>query len=246
MCGKKFGGLLWILILSFYWGCVSETKENESVNDNAAFLVDSCHCRLDSIEHAYSYGDTAKHWNRTVALPAEGTFVEESHYVTTLDTFPDGRLFANTVDEQIQHHLERSLTLYQQIDSTVSYNDLYGKSWQQQWTPAERGAIGQGSVGKVQVDELKPEQELWLLTMMWAKGAKPARGTKFLLQANDKSVVVIAGYETGPGAQQYLGGVTREVHYWLETNNNDLIKIALLENQDLPCGPITCIGGEHY
>ena len=243
MCGKKFGGIFgWVLVLVFCWSCDAEKDRKELVSDTTILLVDSCLCRLDSVDHAYRYGDTSKHWYRTVALPAEGKLVEESHYVTTLDTFTEGRLFANAVDERIHPHLERSLALYQRIDSAASYDDLYGKPWQQQWTPAERGAIGQGSVGNVQVEELTPEQELWLLTMMWGKGAKPARGTKFLLQANGKSVVTIAGYETGPGAQKFLGGVTREVHYWLGTDNNDSIKVALLENQHLPCGPITCIG----
>ena len=76
--------------------------------------------------------------------------------------------------------------------------------------------------------------------MMWAKGERPARGTKFLLTANNRNVVVIAGYETGPSSQQYLGGITREVHHWLGTSSMDIIKVQLLEDQTLALGPLNC------
>lgn len=174
-------------------------------------------------------------WERTVKLPAIGKFVEESHYCTTEDDFRNGRLFAVSKDELMDRHLARSLKLYQTYDSSVSEESIYNHSWNREWTPPEGGEWGQGSVGDVKPS---PEEELWLITMMWAPNTKPKIGTKFLLSANGRHVVVVAGYETGPGSEEYLGGVTCEVHSWLQTNNSSQIEVAYLKNQDVPLGPV--------
>ncbi|MDX2215634.1 MAG: TIGR02594 family protein [Oculatellaceae cyanobacterium bins.114] len=174
-------------------------------------------------------------WERTITLPCAGRFVEESHYSTTQDRFPGERLFPNTQTENISSHLERSYQLYLAFDQNTSFEALYCNSWNKVWTPAEGGACGQGSVGSKRPD---PEVELWLMTMMWAPGEKPAPGTKFLLSANNRQVVVVAGYETGPGSQEYLGGITREVHAWLRTNNNSQIEVRYLTDQSMKVGPV--------
>ncbi len=193
-----------------------------------------------TVQHQFRFGPRIKHWQRAVELPATGRFAEESHYVTTEDEFSMDRLFANTVEENIEVHLERSLALYRQYDSTATFEQLYDKDNRNQWTPAEMGKIGQGSIGDRQVEALAPAEELWLLTMMWQRNFKPDVGTKFLVEANGKQVVVVAGFETGPGDQRYLGGLTPEVHHWLGTSHNSGIQIYYLANQDLPAGPISC------
>ncbi len=193
------------------------------------------------IKHKYSFGtDTSKHWQRTITLPATGKFVQESHYVTTNDEFPGNRLFAKTQDENITLHLKNSLHIYQSYDSTMTYERLYNNKHKKVWTPAERGNIGQGSVGNIQTDELTPEMELWMMCMMWAPGEKTERGTKFILSANGKKVVAVAGYETGPGQKKYLGGVTCEIHAWLGTTSSSDITVEYAEDQSLVCGPLNC------
>ncbi len=192
-----------------------------------------------TIQHSYKYGsDVSKHWERTIVFPVTGRFVQESHYVTNRDIFPQGRLFPSTVTENINHHLSRSFDLYLSYDNSMLYNSLYNNIWKTQWTPSEGGEIGQGSVGNIQATELTPESEMWMMTMMWAPGHRPARGTKFLISYNNRRVVVIAGYETGPGSQTFMGGVTCEVHSWLRADNNSSLKVEYLKNQSVPVGPV--------
>jgi hypothetical protein len=68
--------------------------------------------------------------------------------------------------------------------------------------------------------------ERWMMNMMWAPGIRPAHGTKFLLSALGRNVVVVAGHETGPAGEQFLGGVTCEVHRWLGTDADSLIEVG--------------------
>lgn len=220
-------------------------EEEESINYSLKRIrEDSCFCETDTIKHAYTLGDEAWHWSREIVLPLEGQLTEESHYVTSNDKFPEGRLFATTQDENIQQHLNVSLSIYRDFDPTVTAEELYGRFWQREWTPAERGKIGQGSVGDIQVEELNPAMELWLINMMWADGERPEIGTKFLLEANGRAVVVVAGFETGPRDEMYIGGVTPEVHHWLGTNRSSNIEVSYLKNQRFPYGPVNCLGRE--
>lgn len=233
-----------LLLSLFFFSCSNneETKEievatKEIEETNSANRTNSGSCETAPYTVRHAFGSS---WSRTLTLPTTGKFVEESHYVTTLDIFPNGRLWANSVTENITAHLQRAHTIYKTYDPEKTFNQLYRVSYQKQWTPAESGSIGQGSVGAVQKQELTPEKAMWFMTMMWRPGTIPARGTKFLLSANGKKVVVIAGYETGPRAQTFLGGLTPETHAWLGTNNNSQITVSYLRNQSTPIGPITC------
>lgn len=204
--------------------------------------VPSIYCETQpfTVDHHFRWGNEEEHWKRTVTLRATGRFVEESHYVTSLDEFPDGRLFAESKDENIDAHLTRSLALYHFFDPNLTLEQLYPNAHNKVWTPPEGGKAGQGAIGAGQVKILEAKDELWLVTMMWAKGHKPKPGTKFLMEANGKQVVVVAGFETGPAGQQYLGGITREVHAWLGTNNQSEITISFLKDQTVASGPVTC------
>lgn len=181
-------------------------------------------------------------WSKTVFLPARGKFVTESHYATTADYFPGGRKFPETQSEGISDHLGRSLAILHGWFPKVTLDEVYppSQSWTRVWTPPENGKAGQGSVG-----ELKPTitEEIWQGNMMWAAGQKPNAGTKFLIEnpANGKSCVIQMGYETGPGSQDFLGGVTREVHWYLgASNSTDLILHKVLD-EGAALGPV--VGG---
>ncbi len=177
-----------------------------------------------------------------VTLPASGRFVGESHYVTNQDTFSQGRRYPSSQSERIQDHLARSLAIYRRFDPEATINQLYGglPQFQQVWTPSEGGNIGQGSVGDLQLAALSSEMETWFMTMMWEGGHKPAPGTKFLLKANGRQVVAVAGFETGPGSSSFLGGVSWEIHAWLETTNDSQLEISALSDQSVPAGPVIC------
>lgn len=171
-----------------------------------------------------------------ITLPETGTFVEESHYVTIQDRFLLGK-YPKLKQQKIVQHLERSLEIYKEYTDS-SLESLYHESHQREWTPAEGGKKGQGSVGDLQLKKLTPEMEMWLLTMMWAQGEKPAPGTKFLLTYNNRHAVVVAGFETGPGSSKFLGGVTPEVHAWLGSDNDTELLLRYLEDQSVPVGPV--------
>ncbi|MCE7995602.1 MAG: hypothetical protein HEP71_26725 [Roseivirga sp.] len=190
-----------------------------------------------SLEQAFPRGNNP--WRRTLVLPATGKFVEESHYITTQDDFGN-KAWPAEKNDHIKAHLQRSFRAYKKYDRKMTLVELYDKTWQKEWTPEEGGHFGQGSVGASQLNELSVEMEMWFLTMMWAKGNKPAKGTRFLLSANGKSVVVQAGYETGPASESYIGGVTREVHKWLNTTSDSEVTISKLKNQEMILGPVNC------
>ncbi|CAM4056430.1 MULTISPECIES: hypothetical protein [Flavobacterium] len=215
---------------------VIDVSKKDTNTSNRSPTSASCDTSPYTVNH--SFGNT---WSRTLQLPATGKFVQESHYVTTEDNFPGSRLFANTVTENINSHLQRSFNSYKAYDPNKTYSQLYASSFQREWTPAEAGAIGQGSIGNIQTQYLTPEKEMWFMTMMWSPGTRPAIDTKFLLSANGKKVVVVAGYETGPRSQSFIGGLTPETHAWLGTNNSSQITVSYLTNQSTPIGPIDCV-----
>jgi len=218
----------------------ADTVTTEVV-EKARVPEDSCLKVAQAIQQSfYLSDDTSGHWQREIELPAKGQFAQESHYVTTNDRFNNERLFANAVTENIDRHLLVGYHIYKEFDPAITQAALYEETWEKEWTPAESGSIGQGSIGERQKSLLYPETELWLMTMMWAKGERPEVGTKYVVWANGKAVVVVAGFETGPRYERYLGGLTPEVHHWLGTDAYSEINVAYLKDQTLAAGPIKC------
>ena len=52
--------------------------------------------------------------------------------------------------------------------------------------------------------------------------------------------VAAAGYETGPGANTAIGGVSEEIHDYLGTDHRDALELGFAEDQTLAFGPIDC------
>jgi hypothetical protein len=193
----------------------------------------------------------AKLNNRIVHLPASGKFVLESHLATTADLFPsDGNttkpgLFPKITfaigkrkigsDELIRQHLDREWTEYRKFFPVVSFAALFDNTYVKQWTPAEGGKPGQGSVGNTRPSVA---EEIWIANMLWASKAKPKPGTRFLMTAHGKRVVVVMGYETGPEGHEFLGGAQGAVVKALGMKNNDIAEIACLKDQRVPVGPV--------
>ena len=82
------------------------------------------------------------------------------------------------------------------------------------------------------------KQELWIANIYWASKGKPKPGTKFLMTAHGKRVVVVMGYETGPEGHEFLGGAQGAVFKALGMKNNDVAEIACLKDQRVPVGPV--------
>ena len=71
---------------------------------------------------------------------------------------------------------------------------------------------------------------------------RPAGGTRMIVKnpGNGRAVVVSAGWETGPGSNTAIAGVTEEVHHWLGTQHRDTLQIGFAVDDTLPLGPIDC------
>jgi len=55
-----------------------------------------------------------------------------------------------------------------------------------------------------------------------------------------RSVVVAAGYETGPGNLSNVAGTTEETHFYLGTTHQSEMTIGIATDQSLPFGPRLC------
>jgi hypothetical protein len=180
-------------------------------------------------------------WSDSITLPASGRLVLESHLATTAESFR-GRPFPATVTEGIDQHLARSCAALRQlaVGQTLGTDcaQVYRTRDHRQFTPAEGGGVaGQGAIAK----KPPPEEEAWIINMMFARASLPPPGERWLVSANGRSAVVVAGYEIGPSDQRLLGGVQGEVHWYLGTGNADVVTVhGPLRDQSLPPGPVTC------
>jgi hypothetical protein len=61
-----------------------------------------------------------------------------------------------------------------------------------------------------------------------------------LMNDDGRAVVVAAGYETGPGDLDHVGGVTEEAHAYLGSSHSSTLTLGFAVDQSLPLGPIAC------
>lgn len=215
-----------LLVILFLIGCSDEVAVNISVPTPTKKL----NCNEVKTQETLRHG--------TVDLPTAGMFVEESHYANRDESFgAEKRLFPKTVTENIDRHLENSCKLLRVFLPMANCALVYGQPWQRQWTPSESGQIGQGARGNSKPDEIS---ELFQGNMMFARGYLPPRGTRYIMtnKLNGRKIVVNFGYEVGPGSPKWLGGITREVNYYLETVNGSILNIGKASDQTLPMGPL--------
>lgn len=193
----------------------------------------SCEVQPTTVERAHG-----RRWQDSIELPRAGRMFLESHLATAADSF-GANAFPQDIQEGIPAHLERECAELQRHGANaLGCTDVYISKYHRVWTPAEGGAAGQGARGA-----LKPtvEQELWTMNMMFK--TLPPAGQKWLLcnEAGDRCVVAAAGFETGPGDQNLLGGVQGAVHWYLHTNNQTPVVVrGPLKDQRLPFGPVSC------
>jgi hypothetical protein len=156
-------------------------------------------------------------------LPATGPMVLEAHLVTVDDGF--GSSWPQSITEGIEHHYEVSFG----ATDFVMFRD-------QSWCPQENSEFGQGATGA----KVPLVDEGWYINMLWSN--RPAGGTRMIVQlpAGGPAVVASAGYETGPGNPDHIGGTTEEVHFYLGTGHLSDLRIGFAADQNLPLGPIRC------
>ena len=112
----------------------------------------------------------------------------------------------------------------------------------QPWAPSGEGGsrYGQGSTGR----PVPVLDEAWYITMYWRH--RPDGGTRMIVSnpANGRAVVAAAGWETGPGANTAIAGVSEEIHHYLGTGHRDVLEVGFAVDQELRLGPLECDGGE--
>ena len=77
---------------------------------------------------------------------------------------------------------------YRKFFPSASFDELFDDIHVKQWTPAEGGMPGQGSVGNTRPSVT---EETWIANMFWSGTGKPKAGTKFLMTVHGKRVVVV-------------------------------------------------------
>jgi hypothetical protein len=164
-------------------------------------------------------------WGPSVTLPSTGAMVLEAHLVTVDDAVATSNQWPTSLWDGIpaHHHLSQAATGF------VMARD-------QPWCPQESSEYGQGATGQY----LPTLDEAWYLNMLWS--SRPDPGTRMIVQlpGGGPTLVAAAGYETGPGDTNYLGGVTEEIHFYLGTGHLDDMTIGFAADQSLPLGPIRC------
>ena len=161
-----------------------------------------------------------------LAMPATGPVVQEAHLVTVEDGY--GETASDPWPESITEGVTDHYLLSEATTGLVMHRD-------QSWAPQEGCEYGQSAYSaKLPVDD-----EGWYVNMYWS--SRPDPGTRMIVQAPDgRAVVAAAGYETGPGNLDHVGGVPEEVHFYLGTGHLDTLTLGFAVDQSLPLGPIEC------
>ena len=163
---------------------------------------------------------------QALQMPATGLMALEAHLVTVDDGYGSSASgdWPDSITEGIPDHYATS----QDATGFVMARD-------QLWAPQESCEYGQGACGaKLPVDD-----EGWYVNMYWS--SRPDAGTRMILSNDEgRGVVVAAGYETGPGDLDYIGGTTEEVHAYLGSGHGSTLTLGFAVDQSLPLGPIDC------
>lgn len=161
----------------------------------------------------------------TLAMPATGPIVLEAHLVTQEEPAP----YPETATDELDEHY----ALSQDRTGFVMHRS-------QDWAPLEGGSFYGAGIGSP--DLFPVEHEAWYVNMYWTASARPERGTRMILRepGGGRAVVVAAGYETGPGNLDHIGGTPEETHFYLGTGHLDPLELGIAVDQGLPFGPREC------
>jgi len=186
-----------------------------------AYPIHSGSCEVDS-----GWLDRVGDDGVTLEMPATGPMAMEAHLVTTDDGYGSSTSdpWPQSITESIPDHYRLS------EDATG-----FVMARNQPWAPQEGCEYGQGACGS----KLPSGDEAWYVNMYWAD--RPDGGTRMILHNDEgRAVVVAAGYETGPGNLDYVGGTVEEVHHYLGTGHSSTLTLGFAVDDSLPLGPIEC------
>ncbi len=163
---------------------------------------------------------------QALAMPATGQVALEAHLVTVDDGY--GSEGSGAWPQSGTEDIEDHYALSQEASGFLMHRD-------QPWCPQEGSEYGQAAY----YDKVPVEDEAWYVNMYWAQ--RPAGGTRMIVRAaNGRAVVAAAGYETGPGDLDFIGGASEEIHRYLDTTHGSELTLGFAVDEDLPLGPIDC------
>ena len=207
------------------WFVVVDTYVASGVPQSGAFRLDigfvepsrgPCEMQVGEMPRV---GDGGDH----LPMPATGPVVLEAHLVTQEEPRP----YPMTPTEELADHYELS-------QSRTGFVMHRGE----EWAPLEGGdhyGCGIGSPSLFPVLD-----EAWYVNMYWTSAARPARSTRMIIRkpGTSRAVVVSAGFETGPGNLQKIGGTPEETFFYL--GGDPLWTFGIAVDQSLPLGPRVC------
>lgn len=166
-------------------------------------------------------GDGGDH----LAMPATGPMVLEAHLVTQEEPSP----YPVTSRDELGAHY----ALSEERTGLVMYRT-------QAWAPLEGGSHYGAGISSPTLFPVVDEG--WYVNMYWTGTSRPARSTRMILRTpgTDRAVVVSAGFETGPGNLDNIGGTPEETHFYLGTGHLDDMTLGIATDQSLPLGPRVC------
>lgn len=157
--------------------------------------------------------------------PTVGPVVKEAHLVTVDEGFPEG--WPEAARDGLARH-------YQISEAATGYV----MDRREPWAPEGEGGSRWGQAAYSR--PLPVVDEAFYINMYWRR--RPAPGTRMVVMSphNGRAVIAAAGYETGPGANTAIAGVSEEIHHHLGTSHRDDLWIGFAVDQGLPLGPIEC------
>ncbi len=160
-----------------------------------------------------------------LTAPAFGPVVEEAHLVTVDDDFGGG--WPATSTDGIAAH-------YATSQAASGFVATRGEPW----APAGEGGseYGQGAIGSY----LPVLADACYVNSYGRQ--RPASGTRLVVinPDNGRAVIAAGGYETGPGANDAIGGAVEEIHLYLGTTHRSRLVMGFAANQTASFGPIDC------
>lgn len=157
-----------------------------------------------------------------------GKIAGEKHLATTADT-----VGKKTVTSSIEKHLEA--TNFFQNCSGCNAKD---QSWE----------LGTGQ-GSAKLGTIPPEHEAWFMNTRWnndgsdsmpSKGYSIKAGTRIIMHAEKtkRAVVLVAGYEWGPGYMPRIAGASQEAMATLGIGTDDTVLFGFAKDQSLVPGTV--------